>query len=87
MSSELTNDYKLLQSFDRDGDFEQEVIRRNSASLAQSGLYSSSIDGSTISINIDPDAGYSCELYVCLLLCRLFVCIVCVYMYVQLLIY
>lgn len=62
-----------LQSFDRDGDFEQEVLRRNSASLAQSGLYSSSIDGSTISINIDPEAGYTCKL-LCLdfLWCALF---------------
>jgi len=53
----------LPQSFDRDGDFELEVARRNSASLAVSGLYSSSVDGSAISINIDPEAGYTCELY------------------------
>ncbi len=48
------------QSFDPGGDFEQEVARCNSVSLAQSGLYSSSIDGSAINISIDQEAGITC---------------------------
>ena len=54
----------FLQSFDKDNDYEQEVARRNSASLALSGLYSlnmSSFDGSAVNINIDPEAGYTCK--------------------------
>ena len=44
------------------------MARRNSASLALSGLYSlnmSSIDGSALNIDIDPEAGYTCEFLWC----------------------
>lgn len=50
----------FLQSFDRDGDFELEAARRNSAGMALSG-YSSSIDGTAITITIDSEAGYNCK--------------------------
>lgn len=51
-------DSAVSMSFDRDGDFELEAARRNSAGMALSG-YSSSIDGTAITITIDSEAGYN----------------------------